>query len=60
MSNMAIEYHPESRLLKAAWKGSPGDNPACAGFGYFEWTGSGFRALKLSAHSPACAVAPFT
>lgn len=48
---MNIEYHQESRLLKAAWTGAS-TNPACAGFGYFEWNGHGFRTLKRSDPSP--------
>ena len=57
-SDMELEYHPESRLLKASWKGAANDYsgpPAdCTGFGYFEWTGSEFKTLKASPHSAAC------
>lgn len=48
---MQLEYHLGSRLLKAAWTGGS-RNPACAGFGYFEWTDAGFETLKRSAPPP--------
>jgi len=58
MSDLETEYHPQSRLLKATWKGAlkeyPGDRTVCVGFAYFEWTGSEFRSLKQSTHSPSC------
>jgi hypothetical protein len=57
-SDLALEYHPGSRLLKAAWKGAANDYSGpptdCSGFAYFEWTGREFKTLKVSSHSPAC------
>ena len=57
-SDLDVEYHLESRLLKAAWKGAARDysgTPAdCRGFAYFEWTGNDFRTVKASPHSSAC------
>lgn len=50
--DMVTEYHPGSKLFKAAWTGGSTD-PRCAGYGYFEWTGQGFRTLKKSLPSPA-------
>lgn len=57
-SDLDVEYHVESRLLKAAWKGAAKDYSAppadCRGFAYFEWTGHDFRTIKASPHSSAC------
>ena len=49
--DMVTEYHPGSKLFKAAWTGGSTD-PRCAGYGYFEWTGQGFKTLKRSPPSP--------
>ncbi|MDR6513410.1 hypothetical protein J2792_004304 [Novosphingobium capsulatum] len=57
-SDLDLEYHVESKLLKAAWKGAAKEfsntPPDCRGFAYFEWTGQAFRQIKASSHSPVC------